>query len=123
MSDASSPLFGDSTVRVKATHSARTVYHRLENSTTQTPAIAKIQKSSGEIWGGPPNSPTSSVKAYRGALPANARGIEFTTAVAPTAASGTPFEARWYVNTPGVQINRQGFAFIPATVTENTQVP
>jgi hypothetical protein len=45
-----------------------------------------------------------SVKAYRGNLPNNARGVEFETSVAPTKGSGSPYEARWYVGTSGVTL-------------------
>ena len=65
-------------------------YHRKE-SPTQTSADAKAQQKSGEIWGRPANSsifPT--VKAYRNALPASDRGVEFTTGVAPTPGKGSP---------------------------------
>jgi hypothetical protein len=78
-------------------------FHRLE-SPTQTRSDAVKQVASGEIWGRPARgSDIPSVKAYRNALPAGQRGVEFTTAVLPQKGSGTPYEARWYYpNTPGV---------------------
>lgn len=88
---------------------------------------AKLQERSGEIWGRAPNTSTfPQVQAYRNALPANERGIEFETTTAPTKGCGTPFEARWYLGTPGV-IKRTvvgiDYAIIKATVTKNTQTP
>lgn len=78
-------------------------FHRLE-SPTQTTADADKQLHSGEIWGtGARPSGLPAVKAYRHTLPAGDRGIEFEAAVAPTAGSGTPYEARWYEGTSGVQ--------------------
>ena len=98
-------------------------YHRLE-SPTQTRADAQRQQISGELWGRPAwGSGIASVKAYRGPLPAGARGIEFVTPVAPSRGRGTPHEARWYIGDPGVAENAQGYAVIPITVTKNTQVP
>ncbi len=98
-------------------------YHRLESS-KQTPADAKAQVASGEIWGLPARwSAIPCVKAYRPGLPAGQRGIEFTTMVIPTPGAGSPFEARWYQGTPGVRVNALGFAVISATTIKNTQVP
>src|SRR5713101_8076733 len=71
------------------------VFHRLASS-TQTNAVAKMQVGSCELWGGPPNSPIPSAKAYRNALPTTKRGIEFTTPARPCPGNGTPYEARWY---------------------------
>ena len=67
-----------------ADSSRSVVYHRLKNATTLTPQVANLQQASGQIWGGPPNAPTASVKAYRGPLPTNKRGVEFVAEVAPT---------------------------------------
>jgi hypothetical protein len=98
-------------------------YHRLE-SPTQTSADARAQAASGEISGrAARGSNIPSIKAYRNALPAHSRGIEFVTPVAPTPGSGTPYEARWYLGTPGVRQNSAGFAVISAIVIKNTQVP
>ena len=76
-------------------------FHRLE-SPTQTPADAKLQDSSKEIWGKPASNTAQSnlpcVKAYRGILPSGQRGVEFETPIVPQRGSGTPFEARWYLN-------------------------
>ena len=77
-------------------------FHRQE-SPTQTKADADRQASSGEVWGGPARgSSLPSVKAYRSALPASVRGIEFDTTASPTPGSGTKHEARWYTSSPGV---------------------
>lgn len=104
--------------------SAQQVYHRVETPTFQTPAVARMQAQSGEVWGQPARwSSIPSVKAYFGPLPNGQRGIEFTTPVPHDPRYSYPFEARWYYpHTPGVTLNNQGFAVIPATVT-NKQVP
>jgi hypothetical protein len=82
-------------------------FHRQE-SPTQTKADADQQQLSGEIWGGPARgSLLPSVKAYRSALPASVRGIEFDTAVRPTPGSGTKHEARWYTSSPGVSTKNE----------------
>ena len=99
-------------------------YHRQE-SPTQTPAIAVIQVTSGEIWGDVPRGgrwPT--VQAYPLPLPADCRGVQFTSDIQPYP-YGAPHEARWYLGiTPGV-LKREGvggkeFACITAVV-ENGQ--
>jgi hypothetical protein len=96
-------------------------FHRLE-SPTQTRSDAVKQVASGEIWGRPARgSNIPSVKAYRNALPAGQRGVEFTTTVLPQRGSGTPYEARWYYpDTPGVlrrqDANQEDYAAIPAQV-------
>lgn len=108
-------------------------YHRLE-SPTQTKTDAKNQQTSGEIWGrAPSNGSIPTVKAYRGNLPTQKRGIEFTSTIPPTKGTGTPYEARWYPCIPGVnpcsaqvqirQVMGIDFAVISAQVTKNTQVP
>jgi hypothetical protein len=108
-------------------------YYRLE-STTQTRQDAQLQQASGELWGkAASTSPFPTVKAYRGALPPHARGIEFTSIIPPTPGTGNPRDAFWYPCLPGIRpctpqvkvINHNGidFAVIPITVTKNTQVP
>lgn len=97
------------------------IYHRLE-SPTQTPEIAAIQQSTGEIWGaGAFHSDLPAVKAYRGPLPPGAFGIEFTTSAEPRK-NTSPGLALWYSGQPGVTLNGQGYAVIPATIIKNTQV-
>ena len=97
------------------------IYHRLE-SPTQTPADARLQVESGEIWGRPRRySDIPSVKAYPGPLPPGARGIEFTTEVPPDAQTG-PDYVRWTGPRPGV-IVEGGYARIVARVIRSTQVP
>jgi hypothetical protein len=61
-----------------------------------------------ELWGKPARNTSQSdlpcVKAYRNSLPAGQRGVEFDTPVVPERGSGTPIEARWYLNiTAGVE--------------------
>lgn len=81
-------------------------FHRLENQTTQTPAIARLQGSSNEIWGkaasNTAQSNLPSVKAYRNSLPTGQRGVEFETPVQPTSGRGSLYEIRWYDGTSGV---------------------
>jgi hypothetical protein len=108
-------------------------YHRLE-SATQTRRDAQLQQASGELWGkAASTSPFPMVKAYRGGLPPNTRGIEFTSMIPSTPGTGSPRDAFWYPCLPGVHpctpqvkvISRNGidFAIIAITVTKNTQVP
>jgi len=108
-------------------------YHRLE-SPTQTSADAKRQQASSEIWGcAASTSVFPTVKAYRGPLPANTRGIEFTTSIPPTKGTGTPQIALWYPCLKGlnpcspqlsvVTQNGTDFAVLKVVVTQNTQVP
>jgi hypothetical protein len=99
-------------------------FHRVENPTTQTKAIAKVQEYSREIWGRPARgSALPSVKAYPGTL-CNRRGVEFTTDIEPKPDSA-PNEARWYLEwTPGVQLrqkNGEDFACISVTSFRNAQ--
>lgn len=99
-------------------------FHRVENTTTQTTAIAKMQELSCEIWGRPARgSGQPSVKAYPGGLP-DRRGVEFTTDIEPMPGSA-PNEARWYWEwCPGVQLRQKDgvdFACIGVTSFENMQ--
>ena len=101
-------------------------YHRLE-STKQSPDVAAQQQASGQIWGlTPQGGMAPTVQAYNGPLPTGARGVEFTTPVAPEPGSGVPLPGgpvRWYGGiTPGVTVNPEGYAVLPATITRNTQV-
>lgn len=97
------------------------IYHRLE-SPSQTPEIAALQQASGQIWGaGAFNSGIPAVKAYVGPLPEGARGIEFTTVVRPKN-NTAPGLALWYAGSPGVSVNKEGYAVIPAIIIKNTQV-
>jgi hypothetical protein len=96
-------------------------YHRLE-SPTQTMQVAGQQVLSGEIWGQSTQvSYIPAVRAYRGPLPPNRRGIEFMTGVAPHPNSH-PTDVRWLLTTPGVMAKSIGFVAIPVFVTKNTQV-
>ena len=61
-----------------------------------------------EMWGAPARNTSQSdlpcVKAYRNSLPVGQRGVEFETPISPQRGSGTPIEARWYLNiTVGVE--------------------
>jgi hypothetical protein len=83
-------------------------FHRRENFRSQTVDDAKKQEASMEMWGAPARNTSQSdlpsVKAYRNSLPAGQRGVQFDTPVAPERGSGTPIEARWYLNiTLGVE--------------------
>jgi RHS repeat-associated protein len=94
-------------------------YHRLE-SPTQSPKVARLQETSGEIWGrAPRGSDIPKVQAYAGPLPPGARGIEFTTSVAPDP-YGMPHLPTWSGPRPGVRVEND-FAKIACTVTRNTQ--
>jgi hypothetical protein len=99
-------------------------FHRVENPTTQTKAIAKLQELSREIWGRPARgSGQPSVKAYPGSLPKR-RGVEFTTSIEPMPGSA-PNEARWYWEwCPGVELrqqNGQDYACVGVTSFNNMQ--
>jgi hypothetical protein len=99
------------------------VYHRGETPTGQTPAVARQQEQTREIWGQPAyGSNIPSVKAYIGPLPAGWRGVEFSTPVRPNPRHCTPWEARWYHGfTSGVTLNSNGFAVIPVSWFRNMQ--
>lgn len=104
-------------------HPAQTprVYHRLE-SNTQTPADARRQAGSGELWGAPPwNSDIPTVKAYTGSLPPGARGVEFECHVPPDRQT-SPHLARWTGPRDGV-IVEGGHARVAIRVVRNTQLP
>ena len=101
-------------------YSGERIYHRLE-SPTQTPADAARQQASGEIWGRSAlGSFIPKVKAYRGPLPGDARGIEFVSAVQPDAGSAR-LRVDWSGPRPGVRIEGD-VAKIEVVVTKNTQV-
>jgi hypothetical protein len=96
------------------------IYHRMA-SPTQERHDADLQQQSGEIWGREPyGSGFLVVQAYRGPLPDDKQGIEFSTPVAPQKGSGTLYEARWYYGeTPGVKLRQKGgddYAAIPAKI-------
>ena len=57
------------------------------------------------------------VKAYRGALPPGAAGIEFTTEVPETVGVGTPSTALWYRGSPGVRDLSDDWVYIPVRIT------
>jgi hypothetical protein len=99
-------------------------FHRVENPTTQTKAIAKLQEISREIWGlAARGSGQPSVKAYPGPLP-NRAGVEFTTDINPQPNS-SPYEAHWYLDwCPGVRLRKkdgQDYACIGVTTFKNCQ--
>ncbi|MBS1955277.1 MAG: hypothetical protein JST89_13915 [Cyanobacteria bacterium SZAS-4] len=77
-------------------------YHRLE-SPTQSPAVARTQETTREIWGKVNRGgmePT--VDAYRGPLPKTARGVEFMTDAVPRPGTGPVFR-QWVQGTRGVR--------------------
>lgn len=98
----------------------------MQNPTTQTTAIAKLQESSGEIWGLPARgSGQPAVKAYPGPLTADkGRGVEFTTDLEPMPGS-SPNQIQWYWEwTAGVQLRQKegkDFACITWTRFKNMQ--
>lgn len=99
-------------------------FHRVENTTTQTKSIARMQEQSREIWGrSARGSGQPSVKAYPGSLP-NRRGVEFTTDIKPMPGSA-PNEARWYWEwCAGVQLRHKAgedFACISVITFTNGQ--
>ena len=95
------------------------MYHRREGP-TQTVADAQSQEQSGELWGFPARgSDIPKVKAYVGALPDGARGIEFTTSVIPDS-SCPPTHAYWSGPRADVLVD-EGRARITIKVIRNTQ--
>jgi hypothetical protein len=70
-------------------------YHRRE-STTQTAETTRRQEASGEIWGYPDRrSPeVARVRAYKGPLPPEARGVQFDSDCPPDP-GGTRSQASW----------------------------
>ena len=97
-------------------------YYRVETP-SQTVADANRQVASKEVWGrARQGSNIASVKAYRGPLPVNRRGVEFVTHVKPHP-NAHPTDVHWYEFTPGVQpAARAGFVKIAVRVLKNTQV-
>jgi hypothetical protein len=97
-------------------------YVRRESS-SQTPAIAKKQEESGEIWGGVNRNiwvtDRPSVNAYVGLLTERERGVEFTTPIPPDPLQ-PPGRARWTGPREGVRIE-DDFAKLEATIVKNTQ--
>jgi hypothetical protein len=91
------------------------LYHRL-SSPSQTSSDAAKQIASQEMWGRPSRySEIPKVKAYRGALPPNALGIEFITNVEPDAGS-PPMMAYWTGGRENVRLE-DGIAKISVEVT------
>jgi hypothetical protein len=94
-------------------------------SPTQTPADAAAIESSGILQGKGARQAGGGVgipaaKSYAGALPDEARGIEFTTPIKPTPGMAPP-KINWYQGTPGVQDVDGDTVSIPFNVTKNTQ--
>lgn len=91
------------------------LYHRL-SSPSQTAVDAAKQIESQEMWGRPSRySEISKVKAYKGALPPNAQGIEFTTPIEPDPGS-PPLMAYWTGGRENVRLE-DGIAKISVEVT------
>lgn len=62
----------------------RLAYHRIANPRTQSFATAKMQLTSGEVWGVEHRGGSfPSVRAWRGDLHAEFEGIQFTTNIEP----------------------------------------
>lgn len=67
-----------------------------------------------EVWGGPSRySDVPRVRAYEGALPAAALGVEFDTDIEPDPGC-PPGQPQWTGGRPGVQLVN-GFARLPVT--------
>jgi len=99
---------------------AAAIYHRVE-SPTQTQTDAMAQQKSGELWGFPARgSDVPKVKAYAGPLPAEMRGIEFSTEVPPDT-SCPPGYALWSGPRAGVIVEGNR-AKIRIEVLRNAQV-
>lgn len=110
------------------------LYHRLE-SDTQTAEHARLQQESGELWGAPrQNYFAGSVpvaQAHFGPLPEGARGLEFTTDIAPDA-GGAPHRPDWSLRDRSPEelkhirqeLGPDGrtYAKLKIHVTKNTQV-
>jgi hypothetical protein len=90
------------------------LYHRLA-SPSQTKLDAAKQIESQEMWGRPSRYKIPKVKAYRGALPSNAQGIEFITTVEPDAGS-PPLMAYWTGGRENVRLE-DGIAKISVEIT------
>ncbi len=91
------------------------LYHRLA-SPSQTKLDAAKQIESQEMWGKPSRySEIPKVKAYRGALPPNAQGIEFMATVEPDAGS-PPLMAYWTGGRENVRLE-DGIAKISVEIT------
>jgi hypothetical protein len=93
---------------------------------TQTPADALAQQTAMEIWGRIPyGGSVPTVQAYREnhrPLAINGpRGILFNSVPRPTPGTGTPFEARWRLGSPGVSARLGGFAAISLSRFLNLQ--
>lgn len=98
------------------------MYHRIENGSTQTDALAEIQRDSGEIWGSPPRgSYIPTVQAFEGPLRTGDAGIEFITNVQPDSGGVPGGDVRWRTTTPGITTRtdpeREEFAVLPVRVT------
>ncbi|MDT0530454.1 polymorphic toxin-type HINT domain-containing protein [Micromonospora sp. DSM 115977] len=98
-------------------------YHRLK-SPTQGDDVAAQMSEGGELWGNVSRvsfQDRPMVQAYRGALPAGKRGVEFYTPVKPLSPRNSPpGEARWVAGMPGVRVE-DDYAKIKIIVTRNTQ--
>jgi len=95
------------------------LYHRVA-SPTQTPADAAEQERANEIWGQVARGGAwPKVKAYIGALPTSADGVEFETDIPPDAGC-PPGQAFWSGPRSGVVVEGD-YAKIKVRVTKNTQ--
>jgi hypothetical protein len=94
-------------------------YYRLA-SPTQTPAVARQQHETGEIWGSQARGGDKpKVKAYVGELPSGRIGVEFTTDTAPDLGC-PPGQALWTGPRDGVEVG-DNYAKIRVVVTKNMQ--
>ena len=98
---------------------ATPVYHRVEGP-TQTEQNALEQASSSELWGFPARgSDIPKVKAFKGPLPTEVRGVEFTTEIAPDE-NCPPGIAYWSGPRAGVVVE-DGRARISIVIIKNRQ--
>jgi hypothetical protein len=109
---------------VKSGAAKRFVYHRLQGP-TQPPDIVSVQQQTGRIRGYPARgSLIPKVKAYDGPLPADRRGIEFTTDLLPDD-GGAPGLPTWSGGRIGIRhgIDELGreFVEIDIVIIKNTQ--
>lgn len=80
------------------------LYYRLHSATQTNEAADKIA-ASGELWGTTPRyGSVPAVQAYRGSLPEDRPGVEFTTPVPPDAGSDPRARGmvEWSAGRPGV---------------------
>jgi len=93
-------------------------YHRKHNERTQSDDTVVLQIESGEIWGGAARwGAIPTVRAYAKPIPAEQKGIEFTTGICPIGES--PIHVKWPLGGEGVlhrQLDAVDYACITAII-------